>query len=47
VVTVAVDFDGDGSVTPVIGVPYQNADLIDPADGDLDTHLQIGQIEIQ
>jgi hypothetical protein len=44
---IAVDFDGDGSVTPVIGVPYQNADLIDPQDGDLETHLQIGQIEIQ
>ena len=43
----AVDFDGNGSVTPVIGVPYENADLIDPEDGDLDTHLQIGQIEIQ
>ena len=41
-----VDFDGDGTVTPVIGVPYQNADLIDPDDGDLVTHLQIGQIEI-
>ena len=43
----AVDFDGDGSVTPVIGVPYQNANLVDPDDGDLVTHLQVGQIEIQ
>jgi len=43
----AVDFHGDGSLTPVIGVPYENADLIDPDDGDLVTHLQIGQIEIQ
>lgn len=43
----AVDFDGDGLVTPVIGVPYLHADLIDPKDGDLVTHLQIGQIEIQ
>jgi hypothetical protein len=42
----AVDFLGDGNVTPVIGVPYQTADLIDPIDGDLETHLQIGQIEI-
>ena len=41
----AVDFTG--SVTPVIGAPYQNADLIDPEDGDLDTHIQIGQIELQ
>ncbi len=43
----AVDFLGNGSVTPVIGVPYLTADLIDPQDGDLDTHLQIGQIEVQ
>jgi hypothetical protein len=43
----AVDFDGGGSVTPVIGVPCQNADILDPEDGDLDTHIQIGQIEIQ
>lgn len=41
----AVDFDGDGKPSPVIGVPYQNAD-IDPGDGDLVTHLQIGQIEV-
>lgn len=43
----AVDFLGHGSVTPVIGVPYQNADLVDPNDGDLVTHIQIGQIEVQ
>jgi len=43
----AVDFDGDGTVTPLVGVPYQNADLVDPDDGDLVTHLQVGQIEIQ
>lgn len=35
------------SVKPIVGVPFQNADLIDPDDGDLVTHLQIGQIEIQ
>ncbi len=43
----AADFDGDGIPTPVVGVPFQNADLIDPISGDLVTHLQIGQIEIQ
>ena len=43
----AADFDNNGGVSPVIGVPYQDADLIDPDDGDLDTHIQIGQIEIQ
>ena len=43
----AADFDGDGIPTPIVGVPFQNADLIDPEDGDLVTHLQVGQIEIQ
>src|SRR5204863_4628383 len=40
------DFDGDGTPTPLIGVPYQNADIPDE-NGDLVTHLQIGHIEIQ
>ena len=43
----AADFDGDGTPTPVVGVPFQNADLIDPATGALVNHPQIGQIEIQ
>ena len=43
----AADFDGDGTPTPVVGVPFQNADLIDPATGTLVNHPQIGQIEIQ
>jgi hypothetical protein len=30
----------------VVGTPFENADLVDP-DGDVVTHLQIGQIEIQ
>ena len=34
-------------VVGIVGVPFQNADLIDPKDGDIVTHLQIGQIEIQ
>jgi hypothetical protein len=38
---------GADTISKVIGVPFQNADLIDPSDGDLVTHLQIGQIEIQ
>ena len=45
VITTA-DFNGDGVPETVIGTPFQDADLIDP-DGDLVTHLQIGQIEIQ
>ena len=40
------DFDGDGSLETVIGVPFQTADIMDPH-GDIVTHLQIGQIEIQ
>jgi hypothetical protein len=44
---VAPDLAGTGTLTRIIGVPFQNADLIDPDDGDLVTHLQIGQIEIQ
>jgi hypothetical protein len=43
----APDLAGTGTLTRIIGVPYQNADLIDPDDGDVVTHLQIGQIEIQ
>jgi hypothetical protein len=40
------DFTGDGTPETVIGVPFQNKDLMDP-DGDIHTHLQVGQIEIQ
>lgn len=43
----AGDLNGDQTVQIVVGTPYQNADLIDPDDGDLVTHLQIGQIEVQ
>lgn len=42
----APDLDGERTLTPVIGVPFQNADLVGE-DGDIETHLQIGQIEIQ
>jgi hypothetical protein len=39
---------GNFTGTPqiVIGVPFQDKDLMDPG-GDIHTHLQIGQIEIQ
>lgn len=40
------DFNGDGVPETVIGTPLEDANLIDPQ-GDLITHLQIGQIEIQ
>jgi hypothetical protein len=40
------DFNGDGVLETVVGTPFQDADLMDP-DGDIVTHLQIGQIEIQ
>jgi hypothetical protein len=39
------DFNGDGILETVVGTPFQDADLIEG--GDLVTHLQIGQIEIQ
>jgi FG-GAP repeat protein len=41
----SADFSGDGIPETVVGVPFQNADLMGP-DGDIVTHLQIGQIEI-
>src|SRR5438552_205091 len=39
------DFNGDGTPEIVIGVPFQDVNLI--VQGDVETHLQIGQIEIQ
>jgi hypothetical protein len=42
----AADFDGDGLADPVIGAPFENVDLI-ASDGDVETHLQIGQIELK
>lgn len=36
----------NGTLQTIIGVPFEDADLIDE-NGDLVTHLQIGQIEIQ
>src|SRR5256714_5010833 len=41
----SADFSGDGIPETVVGVPFQNADIMSP-DGDIVTHLQIGQIEI-
>ena len=40
------DFNNNGTQETVVGTPFQDADLMDP-DGDVVTHLQIGQIEIQ
>jgi hypothetical protein len=40
------DFNGDGLPEPMVGVPFENADLVDPH-GDVETHLQIGQIEVK
>ena len=44
---VAPDLAGTGTLTKMVGVPFQNADLVDPDDGDIVTHLQIGQLEIK
>src|SRR4030095_3786714 len=43
---VTADFDGNGTPTPVVGTPYESADLLDPH-GDSVHHIAIGQIEIQ
>ncbi|MEO7166030.1 MAG: integrin alpha [Chthoniobacterales bacterium] len=40
------DFGSNGTVQTVVGAPFQNANITEP-DGDVHTHLQIGQIEIQ
>ena len=40
------DTNGDGILETIVTAPFQDADLIDD-DGDLVTHLQIGQIELQ
>jgi hypothetical protein len=40
------DTNGDGSLETIIGAPFQDADLVDGT-GDIETHLQIGQIEVQ
>jgi hypothetical protein len=42
----AVDLNGDGNISRIIGVPLETADLPDGG-GDLVTHVEIGQIEIQ
>jgi FG-GAP repeat len=39
------DFNNDGTQETVVGTPFEDADL--PEGGDIETHLQIGQIEIQ
>jgi hypothetical protein len=44
-VLTTADFNGDRILETVIGVPYEDADLVD--NGDVETHLQIGQIEVQ
>jgi FG-GAP repeat protein/VCBS repeat protein len=40
------DFNNNGTQETVVGTPFEDADLMDP-DGDIVTHLQIGQIEVQ
>jgi hypothetical protein len=40
------DFNNDGTQETLVGTPFENEDIINPM-GDIETHLQIGQIEIQ
>jgi len=42
----AADFNGDGNIGRIIGVPLETAELPDGG-GDLVTHVEIGRIEIQ
>ena len=37
------DFNGDGTSEIVVGVPFEDKDII--VNGDIETHLQVGQIE--
>jgi len=39
------NFNGDGTPETVVGVPSEDADLIGE-DGDVETHLQTGRIEV-
>jgi FG-GAP-like repeat/FG-GAP repeat len=43
----AQDLNGNGVLQFIIGTPYQDADIFDPITMDIETHLQIGQLEIQ
>lgn len=43
----AEDLNGNGVRQLIIGAPLQDADLFDPITMDIETHLQIGQLEIQ
>jgi hypothetical protein len=38
------DFNGDGTPETVVGVPFEDVDIV--INGDIETHLQLGQIEI-
>jgi FG-GAP repeat. len=38
------DLNGDGTPQTVVGVPFEDVDII--VNGDIETHLQLGQIEI-
>ena len=41
------DVTGDGIRDLLIGTPFQDADIFNPDTGDFETHIQIGQLEIQ
>jgi hypothetical protein len=43
----AEDLNGNGVLQYIIGAPLQDADIFDPITMDIETHLQIGQLEIQ
>lgn len=44
-VSVTADLTGRGTISIITGVPFEDADI--PEGDDIETHLQIGQIEVQ
>lgn len=43
----AEDLNGNGVIQYIVGAPLQDVDLYDPITMDIETHLQMGQLEIQ
>ena len=46
-VSLTADLTGNGQVSTITGTPFEDADLPEAKSKDIETHLQIGQIEVQ
>ena len=44
-VSLTADFTGNGTISIITGVPFEDSDI--PEGNYIETHLQIGQIEVQ